>query len=79
MRWEGHVARMEGGVKCIKRMWQVNLKGRNRSEQLGVNARIILEWILEKYSVKLWTRFIWLRIGTVGGLFSRRTLLHGVG
>jgi hypothetical protein len=30
--------------------------------------RIILEWILEKYGGKLYTRFICLRIGTSGGL-----------
>jgi hypothetical protein len=35
-------------------------------EDLGVNERIILEWILEKYGGKEWTGCIWLRIGTSG-------------
>jgi len=28
--------------------WLENLKGRDNSEDLGVDGRIILEWILEK-------------------------------
>jgi hypothetical protein len=32
-----------------------NLKGRDRSEDLGVDGRIILEWILGKYGGKVWT------------------------
>jgi hypothetical protein len=45
-----------------------DLQGRDHSEELGVDGRIILEWILGKYCGKLWTRFIWLRIVTGGGL-----------
>jgi hypothetical protein len=37
-------------------------------EDQGVNERTILEWILEKYGVRLWTRYIWLKTGTSGGL-----------
>jgi hypothetical protein len=33
-----------------------------------IGGRIILEWILEKKGGKLWFAFIWLRIGTGGGL-----------
>jgi hypothetical protein len=42
-----------------------NLKGRHHSEDVGVDEKIILEWLLGKQGEKLWTRFIWLRIGTV--------------
>jgi hypothetical protein len=45
-----------------------NLKGRDCSEDIGVDGMIILEWILEKYDGKLRTGFIWLRIGTNGWL-----------
>jgi hypothetical protein len=41
-----------------------NLKGRGYWEDLGVDGNIILEWILEKLGVSVWTRFSWLRIGT---------------
>jgi hypothetical protein len=30
--------------------------------------RIILKWILRKSGERVWTGFMWLRIGTVGGL-----------
>jgi hypothetical protein len=33
-----------------------------------MDERIILEWILAKNGEKVWTRYIWLRIGTGGGL-----------
>jgi len=43
-----------------------NLKG-NHSENLGVDERRILGWILEKYGGKAWTGCTWLRIGINGG------------
>jgi hypothetical protein len=51
-----------------KRFCSESLKGRDHSENLGVDGMIILEWILQKYDGNLWTGFIWLRIGTSGGL-----------
>jgi hypothetical protein len=48
--------------------WSENLKRRDYSEDLGVDGMIILEWILGKWGGKLWTGFIWLRIGIGGGL-----------
>jgi len=47
--------------------WLENLKGRDHSEDLGMNGRI-LEWILEKFGGNMWTGVIWLRIGTSDGL-----------
>jgi hypothetical protein len=46
--------------------WLKNLEVRYHPEDLGLHGRIILEWILEKQSGKVWTGFIWLRIETSG-------------
>jgi hypothetical protein len=35
-----------------------NLKGRDNSEDLDVDGKIIFEWVLGKYGKKLWTGFI---------------------
>jgi hypothetical protein len=45
-----------------------DLKGRDHSEDLGVDGEIISGWILGKSGGKVWTGFIWLRIGTSDGL-----------
>jgi hypothetical protein len=34
--------------------WLENLEGRDNSENLGVNGKIILEWILEKQDANVW-------------------------
>jgi hypothetical protein len=44
------------------------MKERGHSEDLGIDARIILEDFLLKLSRKLWTGYIWLRIGISGTL-----------
>jgi len=35
---------------------------------LGADRSILLKWIVEKGGVRVWIEFIWLRIGTSGGL-----------
>jgi hypothetical protein len=35
---------------------------------VSVDGRIILTRILNKYGRRLWSSFIWLRIGTSGGM-----------
>jgi hypothetical protein len=35
---------------------------------LGVDWRIILRWILGKQGVRMLTGFIWLSLGSIGGL-----------
>jgi len=51
-------------TKC----WSKNLKGRDHSEDSGVDGKKIFEWILEEQTGKLWMGFIWLWIETSGGL-----------
>jgi hypothetical protein len=79
MRWAGHVARIGEINICMcvctyiyththTIFWLDNLKGRVHAEDPGVEGKIILERILGKYIGELWTEFIWLRIGTSGGL-----------
>jgi hypothetical protein len=45
-----------------------NLKGRDHSEDLGTDEKMISELILGKLGGKVWTGCIWLRIGTSGRL-----------
>jgi hypothetical protein len=40
----------------------------NNSGDLGVDGRIILDWILGKYGGSVWSGFKWLRIETSSGL-----------
>jgi hypothetical protein len=52
----------------LKKFWPGNLKARHYLEGFGVDGRLILESILQKYIGRVWTGLIWLRIGTCGGL-----------
>jgi hypothetical protein len=45
-----------------------NPKGRDHFEDLGVDGRIRSKRTLKKLGGRVWTGFIWLRIGTSGGL-----------
>jgi hypothetical protein len=54
----------------MKNMYKIFIgepRGKNHPEDLGVDGMIILKRILGKY-VGVRTGFIWLRIGTGGGL-----------
>jgi hypothetical protein len=48
--------------------WWGNLRERDHLEDIGINGRIIFEWILEKLVGMIWTGFIWLRRETIGRL-----------
>jgi hypothetical protein len=37
-------------------------------EELGIDGRIVLRWIIRKWGVRAWTGLISLRIWTGGGL-----------
>jgi hypothetical protein len=47
-----------------------NLKGRDHVENPGADENVTGKWIVRKQTGKLQTGFIWLRIGTSGGLLS---------
>jgi hypothetical protein len=47
-------------VECLK-------KG-DRSEVLGVDEKVILKWILEKWGLRVWIGLLWLTMGTDVGL-----------
>jgi hypothetical protein len=49
-----------------------NQKERDHKEDLDVDERIIIKWILERQDGLVWTELIWLRIRTSGGLASTR-------
>jgi hypothetical protein len=63
MRWSGHVVCMLD-LRNVYRILVGKLKGRNCLEDLGVDGRIILKWIIRKQGWMVWIRFIWLLIGT---------------
>jgi hypothetical protein len=45
------------------KFWSENLKGRDHSEDMGIDGKIILQRMLGKYGGKTLTLWIWLRIG----------------
>jgi hypothetical protein len=60
------------------KFWLEDLKGRDHSEEQGVDERIKLKWILERQRVKLWTGFIWLRTGASGGVLQTQEGTFGL-
>jgi hypothetical protein len=57
-----------GEMKRVKNFDGKPPKRRDHSEDLGVDGKIILEWMLGKLGAKMWTGFVWLRLGTICGL-----------
>lgn len=47
--------------------WE-NLRKIYYVERLGLDVKIILKWILRMSFGRSWNRFIWLGLGTYGGL-----------
>jgi hypothetical protein len=66
IRWADHVARM--GEKRNDIFFLESLKGRNHVEDLGVDGRIVKNWILGKLVLRVWVGLIWLRMGTGDGI-----------
>jgi len=59
--------RTYGGEEHIRVCWE-NLRERDHLEDLGVDNKIILKWIFNKWNGGVWTGLIWLRIGIGAGL-----------
>jgi hypothetical protein len=66
MRWVRHAVYM-GEIRNPYKILVGNLKGRDHSEDLGIDEKIS-EWILGKQSGKVWTGCIWFTTGTSSGL-----------
>jgi hypothetical protein len=49
-------------------LWSDNLKVRDHLEDLGVDGRITLEYILDKQVGKVWIGFVWLGLESSGWL-----------
>jgi hypothetical protein len=48
VRWAGHVARMKEKIGAY-RVWWGNLRERDTLEDLGVDSRIIFNWMFKKW------------------------------
>lgn len=47
----------------------VTFKEKTHLEDLGIDANIVLKWIIKKYDRRAYSGFIWLGIGASGGFF----------
>jgi len=54
------------------KFWPGDLKGGYHLEDVSLDERIILEWVLEKYGGEMWTGFMWVRIWTSNALLRAR-------
>jgi hypothetical protein len=47
-----------GGERCVQNL-SGNTKGRDNTEDLVIDGRMILKRILQKQDVRAWTGFVW--------------------
>jgi hypothetical protein len=55
---------MYGGRKIHTGIWWRDLMEIAHLEDVGVDGRIILNWIFKKWNGEAWTGLLWLRRGT---------------
>jgi len=56
------------GMRLRKEFHFQNVKGRDHFGDLGKDGKTIFASFSEKQNVRLWSGFIWLRLGTSGEL-----------
>jgi len=54
--------------------WWGDMRERDNLGDLGLDVRIILNWIFKKWDGEAWSGLVWLRIGTCGGFLR----MHGI-
>jgi hypothetical protein len=68
MRWAGQVARMGEG-RNVYRVLVGKTEGKDYLKDQCVDGRMGSKWTLGRLAGgRVWSGFIWLRIGTVGGM-----------
>jgi len=63
----GHGTRVERGEEHTGSWWR-NMRERGHLEDSGVDGRMILKCIFNKWDVGTWTQLLWLSRWTGGGL-----------
>lgn len=67
MKSKGSVVCTGWKIKFLTEIWSENLL-KDMLEDLGVDGRRLITWILRSYGGVAWPGFVWLKMGTSGGL-----------
>jgi len=74
--WDGRYMRQEWARSARGVGWRV-VKTRDKSDDLGVDVKIILKWVFIKLRRRAWTEFLSLSLVTSGGLWWTRIIRFG--